>query len=65
MKSERERRILYDYHLHVESNIWQNEPTYKNRNRLIDIENRLVVAGGGGMAWEFGVRRCNYYTQNG
>ena len=49
----------------MESKIWQNEPTYKNRNRLIDIENRLVVAGGGGMAWEFGVRRCNYYTQNG
>ena len=34
----------------------------RNRNRLTDIENRLVVAkgegGGGGMDWEFGVSRC-------
>ena len=32
-----------------------------NRNRLTEIEKRLVVAkvgvGGGGMDWEFGVRR--------
>ena len=31
------------------------------RNRLMDIENRLVVEGGGGeseMDWEFGVNRC-------
>ena len=34
----------------------------QNRNRLVDIENRLVVAkgerGGRGMDWEFGVGRC-------
>ena len=32
------------------------------RNRLTEIENRLVVAkgevGGGGMDWEFGISRC-------
>ena len=32
------------------------------RNRLIDIENRLVVATGeeeeGGVDWKFGVNRC-------
>ena len=32
------------------------------RNRLTEIENRLVVAkgegGGGGMVWEFEVSRC-------
>ena len=37
------------------------EPIYK-RNRLIDIENRLVVAKGewgeSGMDWEFGVSQC-------
>ena len=37
-----------------------NEPIY--RNRLTDIENRLVVAkgeeGGRGTDWEFGVGRC-------
>ena len=34
----------------------------QNKNRLIDIENRLVVAkgeqGGGRMDWEFGISRC-------
>ena len=33
----------------------------QNRNRLVDIENRLVVAkgerGGRGMDWEFGISR--------
>ena len=33
-----------------------------NRNRLTDIENRLVVANGegrrGGVEWEFGISRC-------
>ena len=33
-----------------------------NRNRLMDIENRLVVAKGEGvgrgMEWEFGISRC-------
>ena len=33
-----------------------------NRNRLTDIENRLVVAkgegDGGGKDWEFGISRC-------
>ena len=34
----------------------------RNRNRIMDIENRLVVAKGvgvgGGMEWEVGVSRC-------
>ena len=32
----------------------------RNRNRLADIENRLVVAKGegGGKDWEFGISRC-------
>ena len=40
-----------------------NDPIYK-RNRLTDIENRLVVAKGGGggggrgTEWEFEVSRC-------
>ena len=37
----------------------------QNRNRLIDIENRFVVAkgegGGRGMDWEFGLVDTNYY----
>ena len=36
--------------------------TQTHRNRLTDIESRLVVAkeewGGGGMEWELGVSRC-------
>ena len=38
-----------------------SEHIYKNRNRLTEIENRLVVAkgetGGSGMDWEFGGSR--------
>ena len=38
----------------------------QNRNRLSNIENRLVVAkgvgGGGGMEWEFGVSRYKLHT---
>ena len=41
----------------------------KNRNRFIDIENRLGVVKeegrGSGMDWEFGVSRCKYYSWNG
>ena len=39
-----------------------NEPIYENRNGIMDIENRLVVAKGegvgGGMEWEVRVSRC-------
>ena len=34
------------YHLYVESKIWHEGAYLQNRNRLIDIENRLVVAKG-------------------
>ena len=41
----------------------------QNRNRLIDIENRLVVAKGeegrSGMNYEFGLLDANYYIWNG
>ena len=53
--SERERQI--PYHLYVESKIWQKRTYLQNRNRLTDIEHRLVVAkgeeGGNGMEGEF------------
>ena len=47
--------------------MWNLKKRYKrtylqNRNRLTDIENRLVFAkgegGGRGTEWEFGVSRC-------
>ena len=39
--------------------IWHKWTYLRNRNRLTDIENRLVVANGGrGMDWEFGIGRC-------
>ena len=48
--------------LHVESKVWHKWTYLWNRNRLTDIENRLVVAkgegGGGGMDWEVGISRC-------
>ena len=44
----------------------QNRSYLQNRNRLLDIENRLVVAKGGGREWsgmdgEVGVGSTNYY----
>ena len=36
------------YHLYVESKIWHKWTYLQNRNRLTDIENRLVVAKGEG-----------------
>jgi len=68
VKSERERQTPY-YHLHVQSRL-QDKSTYpQNRNRLTDIENRLMVAKGeggrGGKEWEFGISRCKLlYTNN-
>ena len=48
------------YHLYVKSKIWPKWTYLKNRNRLTDVEDRLVVAKGGegGVDWEFGVIIC-------
>ena len=51
------------YYLHVESKIWHRQTYLWNRNRLTDMENRLVFAGMGwegrsGMECESEVRRC-------
>ena len=55
---QKERQIPYD--ITYMWNLRYDRRSYlQNRNRLTDIENRLVVAkGGGGMEWEFGVSRC-------
>ena len=45
-KSEREGQIPYDYHLYVESKIWHKWTYLQNRNRLIDIENKLTAIKG-------------------
>ena len=34
-----------------------NEPIYENRNRIMDIGNRQVVAKAGEVRWEVGVSR--------
>ena len=50
------------YHLYVESKIWHKWAYLWNRNRTMDVENKLVVAKGdrvrGGMKWEARVSRC-------
>ena len=47
----------------MDSKIWLKGTYPQNRNRLRDMENRLVVAKGDeGVSerdWEFGVNRCN------
>ena len=35
------------YHLYVESKIWHKGTCLQNRNRLVDIENRLVAKSQG------------------
>ena len=45
-KSDRVRQILYDITHMVESKIWHKWTYLQNRNRLTDIEKRLVVAKG-------------------
>ena len=56
-KSERERQIPYDITYMLNLKFDTNEPYLQSRNRLTDIENRLVVAKGeecgGGTDWEF------------
>ena len=52
----------------MESKIWHKRTYLQNRNRLTDIENRVVVTkgegGGKGMEWEFGVSKCQLlYTE--
>ena len=50
------------FNLYVESKIWHKLTYLWNRNRLTDIENRIVVAkeegNGGEIDWEFGISRC-------
>ena len=60
--SQKEKDKTMWYHLYVESKIWHKWTYLQNRNRPTDIENRLVVAKGGGSRggtdWEFRVSRC-------
>ena len=44
-KSERERQISW-YHLYMESKIWHKLTYLQKRNRLTDIENKLMVTKG-------------------
>ena len=49
------------YHWYVAPKIWHKWTYLQNRNRLTDIENRLVVAKGRGVEWGFGVSRCQLW----
>ena len=61
-KSDRERQI---YHLYVESKIWHKWTYLQNRNRLTDIENKLMVTKGerewGRDKLGFGISRYKLY----
>ena len=63
--SQKEKTSTIWYHLYVESKIWHKWTYLWNRNRIMDIENRMVFAKeegfGGGMEWELGVSRCKLY----
>ena len=53
-KSDRERQILYDYHLYEESEKWYQWTYLQIRNKLTDIENKFMVTK------EEGRREINY-----
>ena len=61
-KSEKRKTNTIWYHLYLESNIWHKWTYIQKRNKLMYLENRLVIAKeereGVGMDWEFGVSRC-------
>ena len=58
-KSEREKPNLVWYHLYVESEIWYRWTYLWDRNRLTDIQNRLVLLGGSAEGyWKFWTNRC-------
>ena len=58
--SQTEKNIIW-YRLYMESKIWHKWTYLRNRNRLTDIETRLVVAmgeaGGGGKDCQLGISR--------
>ena len=62
--SQRETNTIC-YHLYVGSKIWCKRPFLQSRNRLTDMEKRLVVAKGEeeGMGWtgSLGLVDANYY----
>ena len=54
-KSEREKQISY-----INAYMWNLEKWYiwiylQSRNRITDIENKLMVTKGGGTTWEIGI----------
>ena len=59
--SQKEKDKYHTNHLYVESKIWSKWTYLWNRNRIMDTENRLVIAEGEGfergMEWEVGISR--------
>ena len=63
-------KVNLRYHLYMKSKIWHKWTYLQNKNRLTDIENRLVVVNGGGGRGEewigsLGFADANYYIQDG
>ena len=70
MKSEREKQIPYDitYMWNLKYDTSQHVYKKKNKNRLTDIENRLVAKGEGveeGRIGSLGLADVNYDIQDG
>ena len=68
IRSEVRKRNTIWYHLCVKFKIWHKWNYLRNRNRIRDIENRLVVAEGERserrLGLEFGIRWCKLvYTE--
>ena len=57
--TQSERQIPYDI-TYMESKIWQKWTYHQNRNRLTNLENRLVVAEGKEMECDVGLADVSY-----
>ena len=49
------------YRLHMESKIWYKSTYLQNKNKLTDMENRLMVVKGAGWIGSLGLADTNYY----
>ena len=67
--SQKEKNKYHVIHLYLESNTWHKWTYLQKRNKLMDMENRLVVVKGEGVGvgWmgSLGLTDANYCLWNG
>ena len=62
--SEVKQRTDMWYHLYVESKQMVQINLLQNRNRVTDVEKKLIVTGGGGKNWDWHIPTTVYEIDN-